>query len=253
MVTAQDLQNKYGNVDLSLAIPLYDEERNVECVTRDLMDVLDATDLNYEIVLVDNGSRDSTGRLIDKLTRTYANRLRRVSIPVNEGYGLGVIKGLEPCRGRFVGYLVGDGQVDPADVPKIYEAARTAPGHLAKGYRIGRKDGSMRKMLSLIYNTSFRLFYGVKVRDVSGTPKVLARDLLDTLGPKSRNSFFDAELLIKANALGIGVVEVPIQDHSRRAGRSHVDLNVIRGMFATLARYRFSRELRRWKSNNIPA
>jgi glycosyltransferase involved in cell wall biosynthesis len=236
------------HVDLSLVIPLYNEEPNAGDVTGRLIDALTINNLNYEIVLVDNGSHDNTGEVIDSLIESYGGSIVKVVVPINEGFGWGVIKGLEICQGDFVGFLCGDGQVDPYDVPRIYLAARKSPCGFAKGYRSARKSSSTRKILSVIYNKSFQMLYNLKVRDVNGMPKILSKDLLHRLAPTSKQSFFDAELLIKAKALGIEVAEIPVQDHERKAGRSAVNLTTIMAMLVDLVGFRFSDEFRKWKA-----
>jgi len=95
------------------------------------------------------------------------------------------------------------------------------------------------------------MLYGLEVRDVNGMPKILSTELLDVLAPRSKRSLFDAELLVKAKALGVNVVEIPVQDYERRAGRSAVNLTTVMAMLVDLVRFRFSDEFRQWRVSSV--
>src|SRR5438874_1449531 len=127
--------------DLSLAVPLYDEAQNVERVARGLLEALEGVSL--ELILVDNGSRDGTGGCIEALANGEP-RIRPARVEVNRGYGRGVRAGLEGASGAWLGWMGGDGQIDPHDVRRLWERARDADAELVKVARVKRHDGVRR-------------------------------------------------------------------------------------------------------------
>ena len=174
--------------ELSLAIPLYNEEENVRSVVAALVRAFDEAHIDYELVLVDNGSRDATGEIIEELARENA-RLRPVHIPVNEGYGWGIITGLTHCRGRYLGYAWGDNQVRAEDVVRIFRRLQQGDVDMAKSLRVQRHDGWQRLIITRVYNTIFPLFFPVHSADVNGCPKIFTREAYEAINPQSKDWF----------------------------------------------------------------
>ncbi len=235
-------------MELSVVVPLYDEEPNVEPLTEQLAHALGSLGIDYEMVLVDNGSRDGTAAEIDRMSRMFGEAVVKATVPENRGFGLGVITGLRLCRGKFVGFMPGDLQVEPSTTARLYEIAKANPGHLVKALRSVRHDGLLRALLSRTYNGLFRLFYGIHVKDVNGIPKIFPGEFSPRLDLRTYGSFFDAELLIKITALNCKVLEVPTISGERRAGRSKVYVSTVLEMLWDLLRFRFGSELKTWRA-----
>lgn len=235
-------------MELSIVVPLYDEESNVEALTEQLADALDSLGVDYEMVLVDNGSRDGTGAEIDRMAGRFGDSVVKAIVPENQGFGLGVITGLTLCRGTFVGFMPGDLQVDPLTTARLYEIAKSNPGYLVKALRHVRQDGLVRIILSRLYNGLFRLLYGIDVKDINGIPKIFPGELSRRLELRTKGSFFDAELLIKITMLNCRVLEVPIISKQRRSGRSKVYVATILEMLWDLLRFRFGKEFKMWRA-----
>ena len=106
-------------IALSVALPFFNEEPNVVPVLEDLVQTLDAEEISFEILAVDNGSTDATGSLIEGVHARDA-RIVPVKIRINRGYGYGILTGLREAKGEVVGYAWGDGQVRGADLLRIY-------------------------------------------------------------------------------------------------------------------------------------
>jgi hypothetical protein len=170
-------------------------------------------------------------------------------VPVNQGYGNGVLHGLSLSRAAWVGYIPADGQVDAEDVVRLFEAARSTNGWVvAKARRRFRLDGVARKVVSVSYNLFARLLWPrLGSIDVNGTPKLLRRDLLDRLDLQSKDWLLDPELLIKAHYLGARVIEFNVFGRVRGTGLSHVRPSTCVRFFTELLRMRFSRQLPRWR------
>lgn len=208
---------------LSLVIPLYNEEENVEAVARGLLGALRSAGLPFELLLVDNGSSDGTAGLIDRLAADNPE-VRKVTVAVNQGYGWGVLQGLRAAQGDVLGYMAGDGQTDPEDVVRVYRLLVQQGLPLAKARRVRRHDGLVRLLITLLANLLFRVLFRLRTSDVNGTPKLMTRPLYESLALRSKDWFVDAELMIKCARRGVPFGEVPATFGARERGRSNVRL-----------------------------
>lgn len=233
---------------LSVVIPCYNEERDLPVSMPPLFAALRRLGLRHEIVLVNNGSNDRTPELIDDFAATEP--VRHVDVPVNEGYGLGVTTGLRAARGELVCQMWADAQVSADDVVDTITIARaTRPGTLVKVRRVERDDGTLRKVISFTWNGIFeRAFHGGGV-DVNGCPKIYHREDLALLDLESKDSFLDAEAIIKVRMLKMRIIEVPVHFYARAGGSSKIKvLRYSASFLENIARYRFGDRLAEWRS-----
>jgi glycosyltransferase involved in cell wall biosynthesis len=226
--------------DLSLVLPCYNEAGCLELTVPPLARAFEAAGVNLQLVLVDNGSTDRTSAAIDRLM-AQGLPITKATVPVNRGQGLGILTGLDLCRGRYVGYLCADGQVAPASVVAVYQALQAAPAPaLAKARRRTRPDGWVRMIVSLAYNTLMRLLFpGLRSRDVNANPKMMPAAVLPLLGLSARDWFLEAEVMLKARRLGLPVIEIDVAGRPRVRGRSHVRLATVGEFLRNIAAQRF--------------
>jgi len=160
--------------DLSLVIPCYNEADVIRNTATRLVRVFRDRDVNLELILVDNGSKDATGVIIDQLIADGLP-IVKVTVPVNQGYGNGILMGLTATNGRLVGFSCADGQVEAHDVGKVYDVASNLRSpHLVKVRRRFRMDGFTRKIVSIIYNLgTIVMFVGLGSIDINGNPKIM--------------------------------------------------------------------------------
>lgn len=231
-----------GLPDISLVIPCYNEEEVLENTITRLVRVFKAVDAKLELILVDNGSSDSTGEIIDQMTEG-GFPIKKVRIDINEGYGNGILMGLPACTGPWVGFTCADGQVEAEDVLKVYEiAAKAKHPHLVKVRRRFRMDGFTRKVISSIYNYgTLILFGGLQSIDINGNPKIIPSSYLKQMNLESRDWFLDAEIMIKAKALKLPVLEINVFAQMREGGVSHVKAGTCWEFAANLLKYRFGK------------
>ncbi len=236
------MRDSSARPQLSLAIPCYNEQEVLANTVVHLVDAFAQRQISLELVLVDNGSTDGTGRVIDELIGAGYPVVKQV-VPVNRGYGHGVLCGLAACRGRFVGILHADGQVDPHDVVKVYEVAASAKSPtLVKVRRRFRMDGMRRKVISVAYNLSANiLFPRLGSIDINGSPKMFPQEYLARLNLCSADWFIDPELMIKARRVGLSVIEFNVLAQMRKGGQSHVDGRTCLEFMVNLLKYRFGR------------
>ena len=227
---------------LSLAVPCYNEEDSLRNTATRLVQAFRERHLGLELVLVDNGSSDRTGQIIDELIREGLPVLKE-TVTVNQGYGYGVLRGLARCRAPFVGFICADGQVDAVDVAKLFEiAAQSKTPKLVKVRRRFRMDGLVRKIVSIGYNGFANvLFGGLGTIDINGNPKIFPRAFYERMNLGSRDWFLDAEVMIKAKRLGLPVFEVNVLGQMRDGGTSNVRPSTVWEFMVNLARARFGR------------
>jgi glycosyltransferase involved in cell wall biosynthesis len=235
--------------DLSLVMPCYNEEESVAITVRRLIAAFDTAGYTLEIVAVDNGSRDRTSEVLARLAREHAG-VRPQRVDVNQGYGNGILSGVPHARGRWIGFIPADGQIDAEDVVRLFEAAAESNGNvIAKARRRFRMDGVMRKIVSIAYNLMIRILWPrLDSLDVNGTPKILPRAALLAMRLESRNWFLDPEIMLKAHVMGLRVLEFNVFARMRGNGVSHVRASTCWEFFRSLLVFRFGSPLTRWKS-----
>jgi dolichol-phosphate mannosyltransferase len=199
--------------NVSVVVPLFDEEQSVAMLQRELADAL--TGLDYEIIFVDDGSRDETVARIAVDPRTRVLRFER-----NAGQSAAIFAGLQAVRGEVAVLIDGDLQNDPADIPLLLaEISRGAD--LVCGYRAQRKDTLLKRITSRVANFVRSRFTRDGVRDTGCTLKAMRRDCISALVPfKGMHRFIPA--LVKG--AGYRLVEVPVNHRPRRFGQSKYGL-----------------------------
>jgi glycosyltransferase involved in cell wall biosynthesis len=233
--------------DVSLVIPCYNEQEAVAFTIQKLLAAFRGACYNLEVVAVDNGSQDETGRIIAELAAADDSIIPH-RVAVNEGYGNGILCGIPLCTAPWIGMIPADGQVDAEDVVRLYEAALSSGGpSLLKVRRRFRMDGLARKVVSIAYNLYFRLLWPrIASLDINGSPKLLPREVLLHIQPTSKNWLLDPEIMTKAHAAGVPVIEMNVFARMRSSGVSHVRPGACWEFLYGLLRFRL-REYRRWK------
>lgn len=204
---------------LSWFFPAHNEEANLEPLVEEAMEVLPSLAETWEIVIVDDGSRDRTAELADRLAAANPGIVRAVHHATNLGYGAALRSGFAASRYELVAFTDGDRQFRVEDVGRLTArlAGDDAPDVVA-GYRIRRADPLVRTVYARLYRLANRIFFGLRVRDVDCACKLFRREALEGLRVESGGAFFSAELLIKLRASGRTVVEVGVPHYPRTAG-----------------------------------
>lgn len=229
---------------LSMVMPCYNEESVVAYTIHRLTEAFARAGHGLELIAVDNGSTDGTGRILRQIAESNAS-LRVHRVEVNEGYGHGIRSGLPLCTAPWIGMIPADGQVDAEDVVRLYEMAVLSGGEVvAKVRRRFRMDGPMRKITSLGYNLVVRALWPTLAWDVNGVPKILPRGLVNEMALTSEGWALEPEIMVKAHCMGVRIVELNILSRERSSGRSKVLRGAAWELFVALLRLRFSAELR---------
>jgi glycosyltransferase involved in cell wall biosynthesis len=204
---------------LSYFFPAHNEEANVAGLVEEALAVLPTLADTFEIIVVNDGSRDRTQLIADELTASHPGIVRAVHHPVNRGYGAALRSGFGAARHELVAFTDGDRQFRVADIGRLTArlAAADAPDVVA-GYRIKRADPLIRTIYARAYRLANRIYFGLRVTDVDCACKLFRREVLEGISLESEGAFFSAELLIKLRAAGRSVVEVGVPHYPRTAG-----------------------------------
>jgi glycosyltransferase involved in cell wall biosynthesis len=204
---------------LSFFFPAHDEEANIEGLVAEALETLPRIADTFEIIAVDDGSRDRTRVLADDLTAAHPGIVRAVHHPTNLGYGGALRSGFAAARYELVAFTDGDRQFRVEGLGRLTErlAAADRPD-VVVGYRIRRADPLVRTLYAGAYRLANRLFFGLTVTDVDCACKLFRREALHGLRVESGGAFFSAELLIKLRAAGRSVAEVGVPHYPRTAG-----------------------------------
>jgi len=163
-------------MELSIVIPVYNEEESIEPLIREIDGVLAPLKIPFEIVAVDDGSKDSTFAVLRRL-HCYESRLKVVRLKRNFGQTAALAAGLAFAQGEIIVLMDGDGQNDPADIPALL--AKLQEGNdLVAGWRFNRRDPFLnRRLPSMIANRLISWATNVKLHDYGCTLKAMRRDI----------------------------------------------------------------------------
>jgi glycosyltransferase involved in cell wall biosynthesis len=204
---------------LSYFFPAHNEEANLRGLVDEALETLPAIAEAFEIVIVDDGSRDTTGTIADELAAAYPDTVRVVHHPTNLGYGSALLSGFRAARHEFVAFTDGDRQFRVADLARLTERlAEPDRPDAVVGFRIKRADPLVRTLYARVYRVANLVWFGLRIRDVDCACKLFRREALAGIAIESGGAFFSAELLIKLRAAGRTLVEVGVPHHPRTAG-----------------------------------
>jgi glycosyltransferase involved in cell wall biosynthesis len=204
---------------LSYFFPAHNEEANLRGLVDEALETLPAIAETFEIVIVDDGSRDATGSIADELAAAHPGVVRAVHHPTNLGYGSALLSGFRAARHEFVAFTDGDRQFRVADLARLTERlAEPDQPDAVVGYRIKRADPLVRTLYARAYRVANFIWFGLRIRDVDCACKLFRREALAGIAIESGGAFFSAELLIKLRAAGRTLVEVGVPHHPRTAG-----------------------------------
>jgi glycosyltransferase involved in cell wall biosynthesis len=205
--------------ELSYFFPAHNEEANVEALVGEALTELPALAERFEILIVDDGSRDRTGAIADELAIRHPDLVRAVHHRTNLGYGAALRSGFGAARYGFVAFTDGDRQFRVADLGRLTTRMAGADRpDVVVGFRIKRADPFIRTLYARTYRLANRVFFGLPVTDVDCACKLFRRGALEGIRVESGGAFLSAELLIKLRAAGRTIVEVGIPHYPRTAG-----------------------------------
>jgi glycosyltransferase involved in cell wall biosynthesis len=217
---------------LSVILPAYNEEGNIERAVRSSAEAVVPLVDDYEIVAVDDGSRDGTPSILARLKEEMGNRLVIVTHQTNLGYGTALRAGFDAARSRLVFYTDADNQFDLRELVDFLPLMDEYDAVL--GYRVGRQDGSFRLMVSNGYNALASFAFGMTVRDLNCSFKLFRREALTSLHLEEDHFFIDTEIVVQLHRAGYRYTQKGVRHYPRTAGKSTVKFTDVPFTFAAL-------------------
>lgn len=223
---------------VSLVLPAFNEELAIRQAVREAVAALSDLCVEYEVIVVDDGSTDGTAHEADAEARFHSS-VRVISLPRNVGYTAALQAGFRAARHSQVAFTDADCQFDLHDLGRLLPLTREFD--MVCGQRIDRKDVWRRRFLSSGFNLLARSLLGTGVRDCDCALKVMPRDWVNSLQFEGGGFFFNAELLSHARLQGLRIADVGVTHRPRTAGVSKVSLGLVLPVVIALLRFWWTR------------
>jgi glycosyltransferase involved in cell wall biosynthesis len=204
---------------LSVFFPAFNDAPSLPPLIRKAFAVLAGCSSDYEVIVINDGSTDSTAEVLVSLAQEFGPRLRVVTHRRNLGYGQALRSGFAAAAKELVFYTDGDGQYDVGELPGLLAGLRGNVG-LVNGYKIERNDPWHRVCIGSVYNAFARSLFGIRLRDVDCDFRLIRRSLLEEIQLTSTSGTICVELVRKLELSGCVVVEVGVRHYPRLHGRS---------------------------------
>ncbi len=203
---------------LSVALPAFNEEAVIAETVASCVATLSSICPNFEVIVVDDGSRDKTGAIADALARTDA-AIRCAHNRPNRGYGGALRTGFDSAEGEWLFFMDSDGQFDIRNIAQFLRVERDTPGVAALGYRARRSDRFMRKVNAWGWKRATRLIIGLRdVRDVDCAFKLFPTSAIRDCDLRSTGAAVSAEFLVKFQRMGVPLIQLPVTHLPRTKG-----------------------------------
>lgn len=233
--------------ELSVFFPAYNEQANIARTVERAIAKLEGLRIPFEVLVVDDGSKDGTCEVVECLARQHAS-VRLLRHDRNRGYGAALASGLYGSRYEWICYTDADGQFDFEELDDFLATQEKTGADLIVGYYRRRRVSWIRRLGSWVWKVAARLLFGIGVRDVDCGFKLIHRRVPDAI-PRleaQRGAFVSTELLVKAQLKGFDAVEIPVTHSARAAGTATgANLDVIVASFMDL--FLLRRKLKTWQ------
>jgi glycosyltransferase involved in cell wall biosynthesis len=219
---------------LSVVFPAFNEEANIKTTVECAREILPKLAIEWEIIVVDDGSNDATRAISDELAVHYAE-VRAIHHPRNRGYGAALKSGILAARHDLIFFTDSDGQFDLQELEQLIRFADEYD--IVMGYRAKRQDPPHRLLNAWGWNMLVRLVLGLKVRDIDCAFKLFQRSVFDHIQIRSVGAMVNTEILAQATSFGMRMREIEVTHYPRYHGKaSGAKLRVIVKAFRELIR-----------------
>jgi glycosyltransferase involved in cell wall biosynthesis len=203
---------------LSVFYPAYNDEGSIRPLVEKTLQLLPSLTGDFEIIVVNDGSRDNTAAILDAMARELAN-VRVVHHPHNRGYGGALRTGLMTATKEWVFYTDGDAQYDVNELRDLAALIRDDVD-VVNGYKLKRSDNRQRIILGGIYKRLSRLLFNLPIRDVDCDFRLMRRAVIQSIDLRSTSGVVCTEMIYKLTQAGARFVETPVHHYARQHGQS---------------------------------
>lgn len=203
-------------LSLSVFFPAHNEVDNIGKLTEKTVQVLSGLVDDFEVIIVNDGSKDGTQELADELTQKYP-QVRAVHHEVNRGYGGAVKTGLKSCTKDWIFFTDGDAQFDIAEIERLLEFS--GDHDAVMGYRMDRRDPPHRKLFAFAWGTLIRILFGFHFRDLDCAFKLFKRHYFDGVELKAEGAVISVEIYSILKRKAARIKQVGVHHYPRTAGQ----------------------------------
>jgi len=203
-------------VSITVFFPCYNEQDNVAQVAEQAVQVLEALQADYEVIIVNDGSSDNTGPAADRIAAQHA-RVRVIHHPRNLGYGAALQSGFRAASKELVFYTDGDAQFDLAELPALLPLMREYD--IVSCYRMNRQDNWIRRMNGWLWTKMVGVLFALRLRDIDCAFKLYKRVIFSNIKMESTGALISTEILARAVNKGYTITETGVHHYPRRAGK----------------------------------
>ena len=223
---------------LSLFFPTYNEEGNIKKVVLNAKKTLLKTAKNWEIIVVNDGSKDDTMKIVSDLSKEEP-RIRLINHRTNRGYGGSLQSGFYNSKYDWITFTDSDGQFDFSEIDNFIKTQKETNADLVIGYYKKRQVSKFKIITSKMWELAVFVLFGLHVKDVDCGFKLISKKVIEKIPrlESERGAFISSEFLIKSKKAGFKIVEIPITHYPRSAGKgTGRDIKVIVKSFVDLFR-----------------
>lgn len=221
---------------LSVFFPAYNEEGNLESTVLKSKKILEGIAKEWEIIIVNDGSKDKTEEIAQKLVKKYKN-IHLITHNPNRGYGAAFKSGLYAAKYPWITFTDSDGQFDFSEIVDFIATQKRTKADAVIGYYKKRQVSKVKIITSKMWEYVVFGLFGLKVHDIDCGFKLISKKIVDTIDrlESERGAFISSEFLIKAKKKGFKIVEIPVTHYPRTRGvGTGRDLRVIMQSFFDL-------------------
>jgi glycosyltransferase involved in cell wall biosynthesis len=204
---------------LSVFFPAYNDAPSLPGLIGKTFATLREHVADYEVIVINDGSYDNTGDVLEELRLKYAPHMRVITHEQNRGYGGALRSGFAAAKKDFIFYTDGDGQYDVSELPRLLKLVTPSVG-LVNGYKLERHDPAHRVWIGNVYNFCARLLFRIRIRDIDCDYRLIRGSLLEKIHLTSTSGTICVELVRKLEISGCGVEEIGVHHYERAYGRS---------------------------------
>ena len=203
---------------LSIFFPAYNDAATIPSMVISAFLTVQRITNDFEIIVVNDGSKDHTAELLNELQRLYP-QVRVITHPQNRGYGAALRTGFSSASKEWVFYTDGDAQYDPREMVKLVEALESNID-VVNGYKIERSDPLHRIIIGRLYHHIVRMIFGFRLRDVDCDYRLMRRSIFDKVQLTSTSGTICLEMVKKMQDFRYRFSEVPVHHYHRAHGKS---------------------------------
>jgi len=209
--------------ELSVFFPCYNEEKNIQNTVSKAIPVLNKLVKRWEIILINDGSKDNTAKVLEKIKKQYSQEdISIITHNPNRGYGGALKSGLYNSKYQWITFTDSDGQFDFSEISNLIKKQQATKADVVIGYYLSRQVSKTTIITSKIWELIVFILFGLKVTDIDCGFKLINKKVVDTISKleAERGAFISSEFLIKTKKTGFKIVEIGVHHYPRTEGKA---------------------------------